>query len=58
MLNGEPVSPGAFDGKRIAPGGLAAENVLVVDAAARTRAAARGCTGFANPADGNLTSLT
>jgi aminopeptidase N len=53
-LNGEPVAPGAFDGERITLAGLAAENVLVVDAECAYSRSGEGLHRFADPADGNV----
>ena len=53
-LNGEPVTPGAFDGERIALAGLAAENVLVVDADCAYSRSGDGLHRFADPADGSV----
>jgi aminopeptidase N len=53
-LNGEPVAPGAFDGERIALAGLAAENVLAVDAQCAYSRSGDGLHRFADPADGRV----
>ena len=53
-LNGEPLTPGAFDGERIALAGLAAENVVVVDAECAYSRSGEGLHRFADPADGNV----
>jgi aminopeptidase N len=53
-LNGEPVTPSAFDGERIALAGLAAENVLVVDADCAYSRGAEGLHRFADTADGSV----
>ncbi|HEY1623141.1 MAG TPA: aminopeptidase N [Streptosporangiaceae bacterium] len=53
-LNGEPVAPGAFDGERIALTGLAAENVLIVDAECAYSRSGEGMHRFTDPTDGNV----
>jgi aminopeptidase N len=53
-LNGEPVSADAFDGERIALAGLAAENVLVVDAECAYSRSGDGLHRFTDPVDGNV----
>jgi aminopeptidase N len=53
-LNGEPVTAGAFDGERITLTGLAAENVLVVDAECAYSRTGEGLHRFTDPADGNV----
>jgi aminopeptidase N len=53
-LNGEPVTPGAFDGERIALAGLAAENVLVVDAHCAYSRSGDGLHRFADAVDGSV----
>jgi aminopeptidase N len=53
-LNGVSVSLDAFDGERIAVGGLAARNELVVDAECAYSHSGEGLHRFADPADGNV----
>jgi aminopeptidase N len=53
-LNGEPVGSGAFDGERIALAGLAADNVLVVEAECAYSRSGDGLHWFTDPADGNV----
>jgi aminopeptidase N len=53
-LNGRPVAAAAFDGTRIALGGLAERNVLVVDAECAYSRSGEGLHRFADPADGHV----
>jgi aminopeptidase N len=53
-LNGEPVAADAFDGERIALTGLAAENMLVVQAVCAYSRGGEGLHRFADPADGSV----
>jgi aminopeptidase N len=54
-LNGAPVSPEAFNGERIAVGGLlAGRNVIEVDAECAYSRSGEGLHRFADPADGNV----
>jgi aminopeptidase N len=53
-LNGVPVPVSAFDGERIMVSGLAAENVLGVDARCGYSRSGQGLHRFADPADGNV----
>jgi aminopeptidase N len=53
-LNGTAVPSSAFDGERITLEGLAARNVLVVDAECAYSRSGEGLHRFADPADGNV----
>jgi aminopeptidase N len=53
-LNGTEVPASAFDGERIALDGLAAHNVLVVDAECAYSRSGEGLHRFTDPADGNV----
>jgi aminopeptidase N len=53
-LNGTPVPAGAFDGERIILDGLAARNVVVVDAECGYSRSGEGLHRFTDPADGNV----
>ncbi|HEY1625182.1 MAG TPA: aminopeptidase N [Streptosporangiaceae bacterium] len=54
LLNGSPVALDAFDGDRITLTGLAAENVLVVDATCAYSRSGEGLHRFTDPADKNV----
>jgi len=54
VLNGEPVDPAGFDGERLALPGLAADNVLVVDADCRYMRTGEGLHRFVDPVDGSV----
>jgi aminopeptidase N len=53
-LNGASVPASAFEGERIALDGLAAHNVLVVDAECAYSRSGEGLHRFTDPADGNV----
>ncbi|MCX4823095.1 aminopeptidase N [Streptomyces sp. NBC_01142] len=53
-LNGEKLDPAVFDGSRIALTGLAAENVLVVDAQCAYSRTGEGLHRFVDPEDGEV----
>jgi aminopeptidase N len=53
-LNGRPVDAAAFDGERISLDGLAAHNVVVVDAECAYSRSGEGLHRFTDPADGNV----
>jgi aminopeptidase N len=53
-LNGSPVSLDAFDGERVALGGLAERNTLTVDAECAYSRSGEGLHRFTDPADGNV----
>jgi aminopeptidase N len=54
LLNGTPVPLTAFDGDRITLTGLAAENVLLVDAECAYSRSGEGLHRFTDPADGQV----
>ncbi len=53
-LNGDPVPLDAFDGERVVLDGLAAHNVVVVDAECAYSRSGEGLHRFTDPADGNV----
>jgi aminopeptidase N len=53
-INGSPVPLSAFDGERVTLAGLAAHNVVVVDAECAYSRSGEGLHRFADPADGNV----